>query len=155
MSTAHPRLGRPARLLNRSSTDTETILVLRQKAGRRCRSKLFLALALPQSQRALDEDHLFQQAFPAAKESPFDLERVVELPRTPSVLPYLLTFGDRTPSHLLERALRLRSNDAVKQLRNRLAEIGDERGCPEFRRTSVAVPVIIMPLSGPHSGWRH
>src|SRR5260370_40738797 len=32
-----------------------------------------------------------------------------------------------------------------------------KRGCPEFRRTSVAVPVIIMPLSGPHSGlWcRH
>ena len=29
------------------------------------------------------------------------------------------------------------------------------RGCPEFRRTSVAVPVIIMPLSGPHSGVRH
>ncbi|MGE5290432.1 MAG: hypothetical protein ACM3ML_25245 [Micromonosporaceae bacterium] len=29
------------------------------------------------------------------------------------------------------------------------------RGCPEFRRTSVAVPVIIMPLSRPHSGLRH
>jgi hypothetical protein len=29
------------------------------------------------------------------------------------------------------------------------------RGCPEFRRTSVAAPVIIMPRSGPHSGWRH
>ena len=28
-------------------------------------------------------------------------------------------------------------------------------GCPESRRTSVAVPVIIMPLSGPHSGLRH
>ena len=29
------------------------------------------------------------------------------------------------------------------------------RGCPESRRTSVAAPVIIMPLSGPHSGLRH
>ena len=28
-------------------------------------------------------------------------------------------------------------------------------GCPESRRTSVAAPVIIMPLSGPHSGLRH
>jgi hypothetical protein len=29
------------------------------------------------------------------------------------------------------------------------------RGCPEFRRTSVAAPVIIRPLSGPHSGVRY
>lgn len=29
-----------------------------------------------------------------------------------------------------------------------------EGGCPEFRRTSVAAPVIIMPLCGPHSGLR-
>jgi hypothetical protein len=27
-----------------------------------------------------------------------------------------------------------------------------ERGCPESRRTSVAAPMIIKPLSGPHSG---
>jgi hypothetical protein len=33
--------------------------------------------------------------------------------------------------------------------------VREHGGCPEFRRTSVAVPVIIMPLSGPRSGVRH
>ncbi len=90
------------------------------------RSKLFLAMALRQSQ-LLNEDRIFERAFPIARESPFDLERVTELPRAPSVLPYLLTFGDETPAQLLKRALNLRKHDAVMQLRDRLGQIREER----------------------------
>ncbi len=52
---------------------------------------------------------------------------MTELPRAPSVLPYLLGFGDQTPAQLLKRALNLRNHDAVQQLRDRLAQIGEER----------------------------
>jgi hypothetical protein len=89
------------------------------------RAKLFLEMTLHQS-RSLNEDLIFERAFPVAQESPFGLERVVELPRTPTVLPFLLTFGDRTPSQLLERALALRSDSAVKQLREYLKTIGSQ-----------------------------
>ena len=78
------------------------------------RSKLFLAMALRQPQ-PLSEDQIFERAFQVAKESPFDLERVTELPQAPSVLPYLLTFGDQTPAQLLKRALNLRKHGAVAQ----------------------------------------
>lgn len=90
------------------------------------RSKLFLAMALRQT-LPLNEDQIFERAFQVARESPFDLERVTELPRAPSVLPYLLGFGDQTPAQLLKRALNLRNHDAVQQLRDRLAQIGEER----------------------------
>jgi hypothetical protein len=45
--------------------------------------------------------------------------------------------------------------EARKKIEDELSRpYGFLGGCPEFRRTSVAAPVI-MPLSGPHSGVRH
>src|SRR5260370_23668661 len=86
------------------------------------RSRLLLSIALAadeqaQTQGAL-ESALFARLKDIANEAPDGILRTVEMPGTPTFLPYLLTFGDETPEQLLQRALKLRHETIVQEYRD-------------------------------------
>jgi len=80
------------------------------------RARLYLAASLG-SNRANDEEALFQELARISGESGNGLQPLCELPQTPTFLPYLLKFDDESPEELLNRALALRNKSFVKEYR--------------------------------------
>jgi hypothetical protein len=88
------------------------------------RSRLELAVALPAEfveARAFKQE-MEESLFASLKkivEEPIDgIQRTIEMPSTPTFLPYLLTFDDPTPRDLLRRALKLRKDSLVDEYRH-------------------------------------
>jgi hypothetical protein len=89
-------------------------------------SKLQLAAALGGVDGApLDERLLWRDFLAGWNAVPEGQERTLQLDR-PSFLPYLLTFDDPSPAHLVDRALHLRDDAAVQEYRAWLREVCEE-----------------------------
>jgi hypothetical protein len=80
------------------------------------RARLYLALSLGGHQ-ANDEKVLLAELTKIANEAPEGVQRLGDLPAAPTFLPYLLTFNDKTPLELLNRALSLKKSAAVLEYR--------------------------------------
>jgi hypothetical protein len=89
------------------------------------RARLYIAASIG-ANRADDEKALFSELSRIAGETTEGAQRTIDLPATPTFLPYLLKHDDKTPRELLKRALKLRRSSIVGEYRHWRKAIMDD-----------------------------